>query len=164
VQHICTLSHTRTRTLTNIHTPYPSTLIQTAQPDRVCNAFAHTLSLSHTHITHTHTHTDTLTYTHPLSPILFKTAPPDRACNTFALSFSFSLSLSHTHTHIPSIHSLPNRTTRQGVQHICAAVERGDLHPEDVTEDLISNSLYTAPYSQVDLLVRTSGTTHVCGK
>ena len=47
------------------------------------------------------------------------------------------------------------------MQHICAAVERGDLLPGDVTEDLISNSLYTAPYSQVDLLVRTSGTTHV---
>jgi undecaprenyl pyrophosphate synthase len=45
----------------------------------------------------------------------------------------------------------------QGMHHICHAVQKGILLPEDVTENLISQSLYTAPHSQVDLLVRTSG-------
>jgi len=49
----------------------------------------------------------------------------------------------------------------QGVQHMCKAVERGSLLPGDVTEDLITRSLYTAPHSQVDLLVRTSGETRL---
>ena len=49
----------------------------------------------------------------------------------------------------------------QGVQHICRGVEQGTLQPGDVTEDLISKSLYTEAHSQVDLLVRTSGETRL---
>lgn len=49
----------------------------------------------------------------------------------------------------------------QGVQHICRGVEHGTLQPGDVTEDLISKSLYTEAHSQVDLLVRTSGETRL---
>ena len=46
---------------------------------------------------------------------------------------------------------------QQGIDLMRTAVAHGVLAPEDVTEELIDRSLYTAPYSQVDLLVRTSG-------
>ncbi len=36
-------------------------------------------------------------------------------------------------------------------------IERGSLKPEDITEDLISQNLYTAGMSDPDLLVRTAG-------
>ncbi|EKX39223.1 dehydrodolichyl diphosphate synthase, partial [Guillardia theta CCMP2712] len=41
------------------------------------------------------------------------------------------------------------------------AVEDGTLKPDDVTDELFSESLYTRPVSQVDLLVRTSGETRL---
>jgi len=46
-------------------------------------------------------------------------------------------------------------------QALVKGVQEGRLQPSDVTEDLVSNCLYTAPCSQVDLLIRTSGETRL---
>lgn len=40
-------------------------------------------------------------------------------------------------------------------------MEEGLLESQDVTEDLLAETLYTGPHSQVDLLVRTSGETRL---
>ena len=42
-------------------------------------------------------------------------------------------------------------------QKIGRKIEAGELKPEDITEELISNSLYTADIPDPDLLIRTSG-------
>ena len=42
-------------------------------------------------------------------------------------------------------------------QKIGQKIEVGELKPEDITEELISNSLYTADIPDPDLLIRTSG-------
>ncbi len=36
-------------------------------------------------------------------------------------------------------------------------MQRGELNPEDITEELFSQHLYTAPTHDPDLLIRTSG-------
>ena len=43
------------------------------------------------------------------------------------------------------------------VRHFAEAVSRGELKPEDITEDLFSESLYTRGMPDPDLLIRTSG-------
>lgn len=43
------------------------------------------------------------------------------------------------------------------VRHLAEAVNRGELKPEDITEDLFSESLYTRGMPDPDLLIRTSG-------
>ncbi len=43
------------------------------------------------------------------------------------------------------------------VRRICVAVKAGQLQPEDVTEETISNMLYTAGMPEPDLLIRTAG-------
>ena len=40
---------------------------------------------------------------------------------------------------------------------IAKKLESGDIHPSDITENLISDSLYTAGMPDPDLLIRTSG-------
>ncbi|WP_301859782.1 isoprenyl transferase [uncultured Megasphaera sp.] len=42
----------------------------------------------------------------------------------------------------------------QAVQRIAAAVQKGELRPEDIQEDTVSQYLYTAPETDVDLLIR----------
>jgi undecaprenyl diphosphate synthase len=42
-------------------------------------------------------------------------------------------------------------------QKIGGKIEAGEIKPEDITEELISNSLYTADIPDPDLLIRTSG-------
>lgn len=44
-----------------------------------------------------------------------------------------------------------------GVRAIAERVARGELDPADITEDTISDSLYTAELPDPDLLIRTSG-------
>ena len=44
-----------------------------------------------------------------------------------------------------------------GLDGIFADVKEGKLSPEDIDEDLISSSLDTADFPDVDLLIRTSG-------
>jgi undecaprenyl diphosphate synthase len=45
----------------------------------------------------------------------------------------------------------------RAVRKIAEKVRSGDVHPEEVTEELISDSLYTAGMPDPDLLIRTSG-------
>jgi undecaprenyl diphosphate synthase len=45
----------------------------------------------------------------------------------------------------------------RAVRKIAEKVRSGDIHPEEVTEELISDSLYTAGIPDPDLLIRTSG-------
>jgi len=45
----------------------------------------------------------------------------------------------------------------RAAQQIAEAVQRGELSPADVTEDLLSDHLYTAGMPEPDLLVRTAG-------
>lgn len=45
----------------------------------------------------------------------------------------------------------------EAVRHLAEAVNRGELKPEDITEDLFSESLYTRGMPDPDLLIRTSG-------
>jgi undecaprenyl diphosphate synthase len=45
----------------------------------------------------------------------------------------------------------------RAVRKIAEKVRSGDIHPEEVTEELISDSLYTAGMPDPDLLIRTSG-------
>lgn len=46
---------------------------------------------------------------------------------------------------------------RRGVQAIAQQVKLGNLNPEDITDEVISNNLYTAGQSDPDLIIRTSG-------
>lgn len=46
---------------------------------------------------------------------------------------------------------------RRGVQAIAQKVQNGSLSPEDITDEVISDSLYTAGQSDPDLIIRTSG-------
>ena len=43
------------------------------------------------------------------------------------------------------------------VQELACQVKAGELAPDDITEDLISQSLYTAQMPEPDLLIRTAG-------
>ncbi len=43
------------------------------------------------------------------------------------------------------------------VQELACQVKAGELAPDDITEDLISRSLYTAQMPEPDLLIRTAG-------
>jgi undecaprenyl diphosphate synthase len=43
------------------------------------------------------------------------------------------------------------------VRHLAEEVRAGRLAPEDIEEDAISARLYTAPWPDPDLLIRTSG-------
>jgi undecaprenyl diphosphate synthase len=45
----------------------------------------------------------------------------------------------------------------QACQSIAAQVQRGELNPGDISEDLFGRHLYTAGISDPDLLIRTSG-------
>ncbi len=45
----------------------------------------------------------------------------------------------------------------QGVQDIAKKVASGEIKPEDITEDMISNSLYTHNLPDPDLIIRPSG-------
>lgn len=45
----------------------------------------------------------------------------------------------------------------KAVQKISTKVKNGELEPEEITEDIVSNSLYTAGEPDPDLLIRTSG-------
>ncbi len=45
----------------------------------------------------------------------------------------------------------------QGVQEIAQKVKAGELLPEDITEDMISDSLYTKELPDPDLIIRPSG-------
>ncbi len=45
----------------------------------------------------------------------------------------------------------------RGVQNLAADVAAGRLKPEDITEELISQSLYTKGLADPDLIIRTSG-------
>ena len=47
------------------------------------------------------------------------------------------------------------------VQEAVRGVRDGMLLPSDISEELLSEALYTAPHSQVDLMVRTSGETRL---
>lgn len=46
---------------------------------------------------------------------------------------------------------------RRGVQAIAQQVKLGNLNPEDITDEVISNNLYTAGQGDPDLIIRTSG-------
>lgn len=46
---------------------------------------------------------------------------------------------------------------KRGIQSLAQAVKEGSLEPEDITEDLISESLYTKGQLDPDLIIRTSG-------
>ena len=43
------------------------------------------------------------------------------------------------------------------VQQIAQRVEAGQIAPSEISEETISTALYTAPYPNPDLIVRTSG-------
>ncbi len=45
----------------------------------------------------------------------------------------------------------------QGVQDLAKKVESGELKPQDITEEMISNSLYTSHLPDPDLIIRPSG-------
>jgi undecaprenyl diphosphate synthase len=45
----------------------------------------------------------------------------------------------------------------QACRNLAAQVQRGELNPEEITEELFSQHLYTAPTHDPDLLIRTSG-------
>lgn len=45
----------------------------------------------------------------------------------------------------------------QAAKHIAQAVQNGQLLPEDINEEVLSNHLTTAQYPDPDLLIRTSG-------
>jgi undecaprenyl diphosphate synthase len=45
----------------------------------------------------------------------------------------------------------------QACRALAAQVQRGELNPEDITEERFSQHLYTAPTHDPDLLIRTSG-------
>jgi undecaprenyl diphosphate synthase len=44
-----------------------------------------------------------------------------------------------------------------GMQEIARRVKRGEVDPDDIDEDMISNALYTAGMPEPDLLIRTAG-------
>lgn len=46
---------------------------------------------------------------------------------------------------------------RRGVVKLAESVKKGEIQPEDINEDLIAQSLYTAGQPDPDLLIRTSG-------
>ena len=46
---------------------------------------------------------------------------------------------------------------RRAVQKLAGKVQRGELAPEDITEETISNALDTAGIPDPDLLIRTCG-------
>ncbi len=46
---------------------------------------------------------------------------------------------------------------RRGIQQIAARVKAGEIEPEAITEQMISESLYTANQPDPDLMIRTSG-------
>lgn len=46
---------------------------------------------------------------------------------------------------------------RRGVQAIAQRVQSGELKPEDITDEIISESLYTTGQDDPDLIIRTSG-------
>jgi undecaprenyl diphosphate synthase len=46
---------------------------------------------------------------------------------------------------------------KRGIQQIALNVQDGIVKPEEITEEMISNSLYTANQPDPDLLIRTSG-------
>ncbi|MBV6625606.1 MAG: isoprenyl transferase [Rivularia sp. (in: Bacteria)] len=54
-----------------------------------------------------------------------------------------------------------NYGSRKEIIHACRKVaelvEKGEIKPEDISEDLINNNLYTAQIPAPDLLIRTSG-------
>jgi undecaprenyl diphosphate synthase len=43
------------------------------------------------------------------------------------------------------------------MQEIARRVKRGEVDPDDIDEDMISNVLYTAGMPEPDLLIRTAG-------
>ncbi len=45
----------------------------------------------------------------------------------------------------------------EAVKRISRGVQSGEIHPDDITEDLVSKNLYTAEIVDPDLLIRTSG-------
>lgn len=49
------------------------------------------------------------------------------------------------------------------VNEICKEVEKGNLNPEDVDEELIGENLYTADLPDPDLIIRTSGEERLSG-
>jgi tritrans,polycis-undecaprenyl-diphosphate synthase [geranylgeranyl-diphosphate specific] len=51
----------------------------------------------------------------------------------------------------------------QAVRRICERIERGELRPNDVDEELISKHLYTADLPDPDLIIRTSGEERLSG-
>jgi tritrans,polycis-undecaprenyl-diphosphate synthase [geranylgeranyl-diphosphate specific] len=51
----------------------------------------------------------------------------------------------------------------QAVRKICERIERGELRPNDVDEELISKHLYTADLPDPDLIIRTSGEERLSG-
>jgi tritrans,polycis-undecaprenyl-diphosphate synthase [geranylgeranyl-diphosphate specific] len=51
----------------------------------------------------------------------------------------------------------------QAVRKICEKIERGELRPEHVNEQLIEENLYTAGLPDPDLIIRTSGEERLSG-
>lgn len=49
----------------------------------------------------------------------------------------------------------------QGVKHIAEQVKKGELSPEDITEDTITASLYPSDAKDVDLMIRTGGESRI---
>jgi len=45
----------------------------------------------------------------------------------------------------------------EAAKRIARGVQSGEIHPDDINEDLISKNLYTAEIADPDLLIRTSG-------
>jgi len=45
----------------------------------------------------------------------------------------------------------------EAVRRIARGVQSGEIHPDDIGEDLVSKNLYTAEIADPDLLIRTSG-------
>lgn len=43
------------------------------------------------------------------------------------------------------------------VKNVCADVQKGDINPQEITEKVFSDYLYTAGQPDIDLLIRTSG-------
>ena len=43
------------------------------------------------------------------------------------------------------------------VKNVCADVQKGDINPQEITEKMFSDYLYTAGQPDIDLLIRTSG-------
>ena len=51
----------------------------------------------------------------------------------------------------------------QAVRKICEGIEKGEIKPKDVSEDMISRHLYTAGLPDPDLIIRTSGEERLSG-